>query len=208
LFINGTSNWNETEIGIVDDAFKSMVDKVGNVQLLKDSTSSAPLNFKKYADLNGASGSNYLQRSSQSTYVNGQWVTTHTYTREIRIAEWDETVAYLNRFYLETVTHELGHNWDESFELDTLGLGGKIADFLGLSGWTANNPNSSDYARSGDGQWWYLKSASFAQEYGKTNPYEDWGTAWSAYFDASLSPAVADQLAAKFQIFDSIVAVL
>jgi hypothetical protein len=39
------------------------------------------------------------------------------------------------------------------------------------------------YQRSGDGQWWHLKTAEFVRGYGKTNPYEDWATVWEYYFD-------------------------
>ena len=35
---------------------------------------------------------------------------------------------------------------------------------------------------STDGKWVYDPAAEFARDYGKTNPYEDFATAFEAYF--------------------------
>lgn len=73
-----------------------------------------------------------------------------------------------------TAIHEIGHNWDE--ERGSAGY----AEWKGLSGWTTSS--GSGKVKSGDGQWYHSSSASFALSYGKTNPREDWCTAWERYF--------------------------
>ena len=58
---------------------------------------------------------------------------------------------------------------------------------------------------SGDGLWSYSRSAQFHRDYGRANPYEDWSTAWEAYYQhtqGTLSTADTVRLRAKFNIID------
>jgi Ca2+-binding RTX toxin-like protein len=76
-----------------------------------------------------------------------------------------------------TAIHEIGHNWEDEHK--------NWKQWLVLSGWTQDKPsskNKSKYKKSENGKWWYLKSAEFARDYGKTNPKEDFATAWESYF--------------------------
>jgi Ca2+-binding RTX toxin-like protein len=79
-----------------------------------------------------------------------------------------------------TVYHEFGHNWDEPEENEF------ADDFRAVSGWIQSSSPPAGYTPSSgtDDNWYYRTSAAgtFAREYGKTNPEEDMGTAWEAYF--------------------------
>jgi hypothetical protein len=80
-----------------------------------------------------------------------------------------------------TIIHEVGHNWDSEHS--------RWQEWLALSGWRDTKPAVSEEAgytkvTSKRGTWWYLTSASsdFANEYGKTNPWEDFATSFEADF--------------------------
>jgi hypothetical protein len=78
------------------------------------------------------------------------------------------------------VYHEIGHNWD-GFPANPVWY-----QFVSLSGWTNDlstylaDPGA--YVLSTDQSWWHSKSASFARDYAKTNPYEDYASSFQAYF--------------------------
>ena len=76
-----------------------------------------------------------------------------------------------------TAVHEMGHNWDTEQS--------NYTGWKALSGWRSTDPKDTNKYRKGtdtDENWWYLKSATFGRDYGKTNPKEDWSTAWQSYF--------------------------
>jgi Ca2+-binding RTX toxin-like protein len=72
-----------------------------------------------------------------------------------------------------TIAHELAHNWDTNDENPTFG------DFIEISRW-----------RRRVGRWTYDPDADFANDYGRTNPYEDFATSFEVYFDQSKGPAL------------------
>lgn len=78
-----------------------------------------------------------------------------------------------------TTIHEVGHNWDT--ERGSTGFN----NWKALSGWTQTS--GSGEVKSLDGNWYYGSTARFALDYGKTNPYEDWSTAWERYFTVKYS---------------------
>ncbi|HYO08104.1 MAG TPA: calcium-binding protein [Tepidisphaeraceae bacterium] len=71
-----------------------------------------------------------------------------------------------------TMIHELGHNWDTDDENPS------ARDFFELSHW-----------RDTRGDWTYDPDAAFANDYGKTNPYEDFATALEVYFSRTRRPS-------------------
>ena len=83
-------------------------------------------------------------------------------------------------------------------------LTGTWDSFLSLSGWTDSNPGSSGYTSSNDGNWWYQTSASFAEDYGRSNPNEDMATVWEAYFDGFNDSS----LQSKLDVVSDVLAVL
>ena len=83
--------------------------------------------------------------------------------------------------------HEIGHNWQgAAFGAD------RWNQFVAQSGWTSVNPNSPAYTLStNEGRLkpngspdlrWYLKTATFASTYAKTNENEDFAESFAAYF--------------------------
>lgn len=208
-FENRTSVWNDQEIEILDGAFAKLFETTGNNRLLRDSLDPNPLTFFKYSDLNGAAGINYLSTSGTQSWVNGQWQWTYTYTREIRLLDWNENSAWYNDQFVSVTLHEIGHNWDSLLELSQVSSQASQIwqSFLNLSGWRETNPNSGAYSQSHDGNWWYLNSATFAENYGRTNPYEDWATIWEYYFnpssDANLTAALQPKLDQMQSLFDA-----
>lgn len=207
-FINETADWTDAEITVLKDGFRQLYDITGNNVLIQETLNNDSLKFYKYATLNGAAGINYLQTSTSWYYQNGQRIYTYQYTREIRILDWDETSSFYNDQFVDVLIHELAHNWDSELELEGISadLGAQWSAFLGLSGWTDQNPNSpNDYSRSHDSQWWYLNSAQFAENYGRTNPKEDMATMIERFMhDGGADPEGTTVLDAKLNLIDSI----
>jgi hypothetical protein len=157
-------------------------DATGNSNLVRDWLTGDDLHLVKYQYLNGATAINWLHW----TTAGGQT----TYTREIRFSEWNEASEPHNGAAVLALVHEIGHNFDDDFELSATPNNGPwvFTHFKSLSGWTDTNPNSPLYNISQDGQWWYLDSAQFYRSYSTLNPYEDWATIWELYFDETATP--------------------
>jgi hypothetical protein len=90
-----------------------------------------------------------------------------------------------------TVFHEIGHFWDESGEIRS------NADFRAISDWRGSA--SPGYRVSGDGDWFYRNDATFARDYGRSNPREDFATTFAAYFldTTGRSPGADDRIPQK-----------
>ena len=202
MFEDQTSNWTDAEIEVLDLGFEQLHDRTQNTALLRDPLTTNPLTFYKYSSLGGAAGINYL---SWSTSCNFSGCTT-TYHREIRIADWDETNSFYNYAYQYVGIHELAHNWDSDLEFTSAAstLAGLWNQFLAISDWQQSNPGSG-YSQSLDGNWWYLSSASFAENYGRTNPNEDMATSWEYYFTDYQDPNLNhSNLQSKMDILDQV----
>lgn len=204
-FEDYSDQWMDLEIEVIDRGFNALYLATGNNALLFDTLSNDDLRFLKYDNLNGSAGINYLSTTTSWYYENGQQIFSYQYDREIRIADWDELSEWYNDQFMKTAIHEIGHNWDSELELGSVSL--VLEDswnsFLAASGWTDVNPNSSSYTLSNDGQWWYLNTASFAENYGKSSPYEDLATMWEYWF--TTDPADYDpSLLSKLDVYSSV----
>jgi len=77
-----------------------------------------------------------------------------------------------------------------------------------LSIWTKKDKSGdSSYEQSKDGNWYYKKSSTFARDYGKTSPKEDFATAFAAYFmdyadEAYSGNPGSGAISAKLQLID------
>jgi hypothetical protein len=94
--------------------------------------------------------------------------------------------------------------------------------FVGHSDWKAARPSSGTHYRSGDGEWWYAKSATSAffgdvietgrgnsLKYGKWNPYEDFASAWEYYFANGQTTSHSNSAAkAKLKTIDQFISSL
>lgn len=185
LFEDATSAWTDIEISVVERGLNVLYLATESNALLLDALTGDDLRLLKYDQLGGYAGVNYLSSSTRWYFENGQQIFEYEYSREIHIADWDESSSWMNDEFMSVTIHEIAHNFDSRLELEA--IAGELANawdsFTATSGWTDTNPNSNDYTRSSDGQWWYLNTATFAEEYGRTNPFEDFCTVWEYYFE-------------------------
>lgn len=99
--------------------------------------------------------------------------------RSIYFNDWDTTNTFSNQHRHEGTINALAHSWDSLAEIgNVFGNQSQIwTDFKNLSGWTRTNPNSSNFVRSADQQWWYSQGTDF-YEFGEIGAWEDWATTW------------------------------
>jgi hypothetical protein len=213
-FENATSTWTDREIEVIDEGLAMLVAQTANNALLRDSLDPQDLGFFKYADLEGAAAWNQLAIYEQQewNYITGQWETTgYTYEREIRFADWDESSGWYNSQYALVAVHELGHNWDSAEELASISANASQlwGNFLAISDWRDVNPNSPEgFTQSLDGNHWFANSSSFAENYGRTNPREDFATIWEYFFNPDADPALATALQPKLSVLNGLFALL
>jgi Ca2+-binding RTX toxin-like protein len=156
VFRNGNKVWNENEIEAVDIALRALHHKTGNDNLL-ELKSGGGLTFERNAT--GGSSTTLADNNSAGLIrmFNGAFST--------------DSLAAL------TVVHEVAHNWDVEHS--------SWSAWQSKSGWRTTAPSAADawkYEKSTDGTAWFLKTATFARTYGKTNAREDFATAWESYF--------------------------
>lgn len=157
--VYAAGQWTLQDVDWVDAAFAEVVRRTNNNSLVKTS-SGAEMTFIRYGNtISGPSG----------------------------IAGWNGGGRIsINQFgfslgrnsILETVFHEIGHNWDEEYDASA---------WRALSGWTNKDPKSSKYAKgtNPNQSWWYLKSAAFSSAngfYSHSDPNEDFAESFAAYF--------------------------
>ena len=146
--------WSDEEVQVVDEALAVLQEKQGNNSLLKKADGS-DLTFQRL----GTS-------SCKPTGFNSSGV--------VKLS--DNALNSGDSYTHQAVFHEIGHNWDsENPDWD---------GFKELSGWSQSarlfaNPN---FVLSTDGNWYHETTATFAWDYGKTNPVEDFATSFAAYF--------------------------
>lgn len=209
-FENVTSNWSDREIEVIDAGLAKLVAETGNNALLRDSLDPRDLGFYKHADLDGAAALNSLAiyEEQQWNYQTGQWETIgYSYEREIQFADWDETSEWYNSQYSLIAVHELAHSWDSELELATISPSAGLlwGEFIAASDWRDVDPQQpGSFTQSLDGNHWYASSSVFAENYGRTNPREDFATAWEYYFDDDANPALASGLAPKLAVITDI----
>ncbi len=164
-FRNGNKTWTATEIETVDIALAQLHRKTGNDNLL-ELKGGKSMTFVRNAA--SSSGTAYADNDSNGTI--------NAYNNMFN----DKKIA------VATVIHEVAHNWDTEHNAWNT--------WLSRTGWTTTKPsaaNMSKYVQSTDKKWYYLKSDTntsntnydrFVLSYGKTNPVEQFATAWESYF--------------------------
>ncbi len=191
-FVNRTSNWTTEEIFAINEGMQWLHSAAGNNSLVTDRIVGQDLQLEKYRQLEGgAAALNYMRYSGPLNDL--------TYERQIRFADWDESVDAENHWRSVAFVHEVAHNFDNDFELTaTPGVSEQDWNaFLSISLWRETRTNSN-FILSDDGQWYYHQSAEFYRSYSTTNPAEDWATAWELYFDPTADkPAASTNLGRK-----------
>lgn len=153
-FKNDAKTWTQSEIWAIDEGLRELHLRTGNDNLLETSKGGT-ITFWRGGNAGGTLATNY--GGTGKIVVNDG-------------AFKDDRAAM-------TVIHEIGHNWDTEHS--------KYKDWLKLSGWRDTKPSAADaskYNKSLDGDWWYLKTANFADLYAKTNPREDFADSFASYF--------------------------
>jgi hypothetical protein len=98
--------------------------------------------------------------------------------------------SYLDDRAQEVVLHEIGHNWDDEGENDS------IDRFRAISGWH-DDPGLArydHYVLSGDGSWVHFWNADFTRVYAATEPGEDFADCFALYWlnELGLTPKLHD----------------
>jgi len=159
-FDDGDANWIESEIEAVDVALQTLHDTTGNTTLLK-TLYGVNLTFKRMGESNGGGCSGSILAS------NDNWGTLKFYQE---LFNGCTSIA-------QAVFHEIGHNWDDEVPL--------FGNFEALSGWTRTDQSGDSAFSPGtnpDDEWWFRSSSSFASEYGKWDPHEDFAEIVALYF--------------------------
>jgi hypothetical protein len=217
-FFDRDQSWSNREIEIVDEAFAKLFDARGDNRLLKETRGSAPLTFYQ-GDLGTDAGRNTVFTKTGGCTTTGPWYNPTTYCdnrsyfdrREIAIADWSESSASENADAIDTVIHELGHNYDDD------GVSSATWEsFKKLSGWVQYPSNKTglfkgaDFSTgTGENKGWYRStnsSSQFARNYGGTNPMEDFATVWERYFDNGRSTSATNSvLKQKLQLIEKMI---
>lgn len=156
FFAKGDKHFTEEEIEDIDAGLRVLHHKTGNDNLLELKNGTG-MTFTRY----NKSGTVLASNNSRG-----------------RIKMYD-SVFSSSAQVASTVVHEMGHNWDTEHT--------NWSGWLKLSGWrdtrpSANVANQYSKGSSTKEDWWYLNSASFASNYARTNPREDFAEAWQSYF--------------------------
>lgn len=188
-FVNGSSSWTSDELRVVDQGFAKLVNRTDGKGILKDTITNNDLTFYKERSASTDLGYNREETTTTKTwdFYRFKWNRTTTTTRKIIIRDWNENDAQANARAMSTVIHEIGHNWDSAGEMSKYLVNGTSLwnSFLQISGWRTTP--AAGYTLSTDGQWYYRSNATFAREYGRTNPKEDFATSWELYFQNNVN---------------------
>lgn len=181
---NVSQKWNEDEMQAVDQAFADLVSAMGSTRFLKDTQGTADIVFQKESSTKDYLGLN------DPVYNGSKYV-----ERVIHIADFNEKDDFDKQELVDTVYHEIGHNWDDSKERSNAGVNGTTWDsFMKISGWQTSNPKGT-HSLSGDGDWYFSKASKngffgnvvtmdsgLKSNYGKNNPHDDFAESFAAWF--------------------------
>jgi hypothetical protein len=186
LYTFAAANWSQAEIETVDSALEVLHRATNNTRLLKKHDGGDVVFVRQGGNTNSEGG----------TFNAAAWNDSGT----IHMAAGAFDTANDTR---QTAIHEIGHNFDEEFNAST---------WRALSGWTRDDKsNDPNYRRGGDasGNWWHLRSASFASNYARTNPNEDFAETFASVFmrKGGFGTSLAE-VAAKRDFMNNMVATL
>jgi len=198
-YIYEAGNWQDDEIELVDSALKVLHEKTGSDHLLErhDNTQMNFIRHGRVTDLFGNTPIAFARDEDGRITATREYVGGNNDDAG-NIAFTDDAFELGDDFVRQTTFHEIGHNFDEQHENVRFGFTGLIDTFRATSGWdylSKDEEVSSWQTASKDGRWAYNSNATFMRDYGRTNPLEDFGTTFAAYFmgsDYNFSPADRD----------------
>jgi len=210
MFRNGTSDWTDGEMEVMDLGMEQLHLQTDNTRLLKDTIAVDPIVMIKETTLPVSQrlGTNVLEVYTESQYnpASGQYEPVVRYERQISFGDWNEFDATANALHVAEMPREFAHNWAGSEEITGVlpHHASMWNTFVTISSWQQERPDDVQYFnRSGDNQWWYRKTAPFAETFGAFNPSEDWGSVWKLYFTENAS-AEKQHVINKINVVDSL----
>ena len=177
-FRDGNRRWSDAEIIAVDSGLGWLHARTGNTRMLKLS-SGGNLSFERNSSLPSGPGALADNDSAGHLRFADILFTTH------------------RSLITSTVAHELAHNWDDASENPY------IASFRSQSGWT-QGPYNSQLAVSTDRLWQYNRNATFARDYGRTNPLEDFATTIEVLVGQPAGQNISGKLAVMNRFLDAL----
>ena len=185
--------WGNEEMEAVDVGLQTMHYRTNNTRLLKDSLSTDPIVFEKVRTLPFSGSTRNVLNEFVTNAFNpktGFFEPQIRYERVMQYSDWNESSAAENKVRETRTYFEFAKNWDSSKEIKAVVLAQQYLfdNFKLLSNWVDENPNDPlRYWISNDNQWWYRLDSVFANDFGRTNPIDDWATAWEVGLDDALS---------------------
>lgn len=169
------------EIELVDESLEDLHRQTGNAKLLKRKNGNE-ITFRRLgAQIGGSFNLGGVNSGDVITLLD---------------ASFDSGSDWL----AQVVFHEVGHNWDNEND--------NWNQWKNISGWRESW--ASGHTLSGDGQWYHDSDATFARNYGKSNPREDFATYFAKVMmdDNGLTYGGSGSNATKEQFFDDFFASL
>lgn len=186
-FRDGSSQWTNQEIQVINEGLFRLQQTIGSSTVLRAPLATEPLVFIKETTIAPQLGDRLA--SNQEVIVNVTFFNpetslienAETIERQITFADWDETDAAANLARLEEIPREISFLWsgdDPAITLDP-SQSDYWNSFLRLSGWTQTRPDDIEFFDvTPDGEWFFLRSATFADDSGRLSPEDDFATVW------------------------------
>ena len=169
VFRNGSGNWTNREIQVLDTGLHLMQRRLGNNRLSSDPVLDQPIVFVKENTLPPRISIGVTQ------VVDSE--------RQYLFADWDEFDFESNQAHTAEVPRVVSLAWASSEAVGAVlpNLEQSFNRFSNISGWQSEF--GGDFFRaSEDGQFFYRQDAVFADETGRINPTQDWASAWQFFF--------------------------
>lgn len=165
--------WTAAEIEAIDAGLDWLHAEAGNTRLLRRANGGdvTMLRFGPYIPYDADDGQGDDAAEEQANVRGGGIAATNHGNGNI---SWKVVNPNRREETIQRTIHELAHNWDTENP--------KFPQWLGLSGWVETTTPGPGQVLSTDGEWVHNQSAEFAETYGKTNPREDFSTAFEAYY--------------------------
>ena len=159
-FKNKDRQWSYAEIELVDEAFHTLHHATKNTVLLKTHTGKKITFYRDDVHKKGWDAMNSGSASNK------------------KITYYDDAFEGSDEWAIQSTYHEIAHNWDAR------GENGFVGAFRTVSNWLPIKI-SKDWIKATGGNWWYHKSATFARNYAKQSPKEDFAVSFAARFMGS-----------------------
>ena len=220
-FVNGSSNWTNFEIQVINEGLIRLQEITGSSQVLSSTITTEPLTFIKELTIAPQPGGRLATNEEvvifesefnpETQLIEGEAII----ERQITFADWDETDEAENLARLNEVPREVAFLWagpDPVVDLIPTQTD-YWNSFLRISGWTQTRPDDiSFFDVTPDGEWFFLQGAEFVSEAGQLGPEEDFATVWQFVVQqANAEPnnvVVNDSLIPKVESIENLFALL